>query len=53
MPSNDDLASEYTFDYKKAKPNRFAAEDKKRKIMVLFWMKMLIKSFLNPKLLIE
>lgn len=34
-PSEDDLASEYTFDYKKAKPNRFAAQAKGRKMTVV------------------
>lgn len=34
-PSEDDLASEYTFDYKKAKLNRFAAQAKGRKMTVV------------------
>ncbi|MCY7321641.1 MAG: hypothetical protein LH660_07530 [Phormidesmis sp. CAN_BIN36] len=33
--SEDDLAAEYVFDYGKAKPNRFAAQDKERKTIVV------------------
>ncbi|BAU10671.1 hypothetical protein LEP3755_11620 [Leptolyngbya sp. NIES-3755] len=35
--SNDDLATEYQFDYQRAKPNRFADQnnDRKRTIVVL------------------
>jgi len=33
--SEDDLAPEYIFDYGKAKPNRFAAPDKERKMTVV------------------
>jgi len=34
-PSEDDLASEYTFDYKKAKSNRFATQNNDRKMTVV------------------
>ncbi len=31
----DDLAAEYTFDYTKAKPNRFATQDPNSKMIVV------------------
>ena len=31
----DDLAAEYAFDYSKAKPNRFAAQDHSSKMIVI------------------
>ncbi len=35
QPDDDDLSIEYIFDYKKAKPNRFAAQAKGRKMTVV------------------
>lgn len=36
FPHNeDDLAAEYTFDYRKAKPNRFAKRDSQAKMTVV------------------
>jgi hypothetical protein len=35
-PDNeDDLAAEYTFDYTKAKPNRFATQDSSSKMTII------------------
>ena len=35
-PDNeDDLATEYTFDYTKAKPNRFATQDSSSKMTII------------------
>lgn len=34
-PDRDDLLPEYRFDYRRAKPNRFAGEDPKRGVSVL------------------
>jgi hypothetical protein len=34
-PASDDLLPEYDFDYSKAKPNRFAAREKRRLAVVL------------------
>jgi hypothetical protein len=35
-PQNqDDLATEYAFDYKKAKPNRFATQDSVKKMTIV------------------
>ncbi len=33
--NDDDLAAEYVFDYGKAKPNRFAAQDQERKMTIV------------------
>jgi hypothetical protein len=33
--SEDDLATEYIFDYRKAKPNRFAAPDQEEKTRII------------------
>jgi hypothetical protein len=49
-PSDDDLASKYTFDYKKAKSNRFAAvQDKEREMEVVVLDKDVAKVFSNPE----
>lgn len=34
-PDRDDLLPEYRFDYRKAKPNRFAGESRKKEVSVL------------------
>ena len=34
-PDQDDLLPEYRFDYRRAKPNRFAGEGSKREVSVL------------------
>jgi hypothetical protein len=34
-PDRDDLLPEYRFDYRKAKPNRFAGESHKKEVSVL------------------
>ena len=49
IPSDDDLAPEYSFDYKKAKPNRFAAKDKQRKMTVVVLDEDVAKVFSNPE----
>lgn len=48
-PNADDLAPEYTFDYKKAKTNRFAAKDKARKMTVVVLDEDVAKVFSNPE----
>jgi uncharacterized protein (DUF4415 family) len=35
QPPQDELAAEYAFDYKKAKPNRFAAQDSVKKMTIV------------------
>jgi hypothetical protein len=55
MPSDespqteDDLATEYAFDYEKAKPNRFAAQDKKRKMTVVVLDEDVAQVFSTPE----
>lgn len=46
---NDDLATEYAFDYKKAKSNRFAAQDKKRKMTVVVLDEDVAQVFSTPE----
>ena len=41
----DDLAAEYTFDYSKAKPNRFAAQDCSSKVTVIVLDKDIAQAF--------
>jgi uncharacterized protein (DUF4415 family) len=35
QPPQDELAAEYAFDYKRAKPNRFAAQDSVKKMTIV------------------
>ncbi len=49
IPSDDDLVPEYIFDYKKAKPNRFATKDKERKMTVVVLDEDVAKVFSNPE----
>lgn len=49
IPSDENLAPEYTFDYKKAKPNRFAAKDKGRRITVVVLDEDVAKVFSNSE----
>ncbi len=48
-PNNDDLATEYTFDYKKAKPNRFAAQNNERKLTVVVLDEDVAQVFSTPE----
>lgn len=48
-PNDEDLATEYTFDYKRAKPNRFAAHDKKRKMTVVVLDEDVAQVFSTPE----
>ena len=41
----DDLAAEYAFDYSKAKPNRFAAQDSSSKMTVIVLDKDIAQAF--------
>ena len=41
----DDLAAEYTFDYSKAKPNRFAPQDSISKMTVIVLDKDIAQAF--------
>jgi len=47
--SEDDLAIEYAFDYKKAKPNRFAAQDKERKMTIVVLDEDVAQVFSTPE----
>lgn len=50
VPSqNDELLAEYRFDYKKAKPNRFAAHDDKQKAMVVVLDEDVAQVFKTPE----
>jgi len=48
-PNDDDLAIEYTFDYKKAKPNRFAPQAKGRKMTVVVLDEDVAQVFSTPE----
>lgn len=49
IPNDDDLAPEFTFDYDKAKHNRFAAKDEKRKMTVVVLDEDVAKVFSNSE----
>ena len=50
VPSqNDELLAEYSFDYKKAKPNRFAAHDDRQKAMVVVLDEDVAQVFKTPE----
>lgn len=49
IPSDDDLAPEYTFNYEKAKPNRFATKGKGRKMTVVVLDEDVAKVFSNSE----
>jgi hypothetical protein len=47
--SDDELLAEYHFDYKKAKPNRFAAQSRKQLLKVVILDEDLAQVFTTPK----
>jgi hypothetical protein len=47
--SNDDLAPEYTFDYSKAKPNRFATQSSDRRLTVVILDEDVAQVFSTPE----
>jgi hypothetical protein len=47
--SNDELLDEYRFDYQKAKPNRFSADNEKQKLMVVVLDEDVAQVFTTPE----
>jgi hypothetical protein len=47
--SNDELASEYNFDYQRAKPNRFASRSEKELMAVVVLDKDVAQVFKTPE----